>query len=333
MSITIPYFIILLASLVGFILASVIYYRKRHNKVVVCPIRSDCNMVLHSSFSRFFGVPVEIFGMGYYALIFFGYLYLSFLGVANSPIAFWLFIISTSAFLFSLYLTYLQAFTIKQWCLWCLFSANLCSIILLFGVIGMQFDLTAELRSLEEPFLLLRLFGIALGLGVATVADFLLFRFLKDLKISILESEVLNIISNIVWFCVGVIAIGSMAVYIPNIELFGSSAFFVAQALFLLVIIINASILNLFLVQKLIHISLGKEHEHSLDELVRIRRRSVSFGAISIVSWYSLFIFELLPMSLPSSYPILVVFYLIAIVVAILVSKYFERLLPHSNAV
>ncbi len=116
--------ILILLGLMGFILASYIHNKKMAKKKLVCPLRSDCDTVINSDYSKIYGIPVEILGMFYYAFIAFSYgLYnLSSLPVIVPII---LFYISLFATLFSLYLIYLQAFKIKQWCMWCMCSASI----------------------------------------------------------------------------------------------------------------------------------------------------------------------------------------------------------------
>src|SRR3989344_1843519 len=99
-------FIIILSSLAGFLLSFYIFKKKKHREVLVCPIGSDCNSVVNSDYSKFFGIPLELIGIIYYGVIFISYLLISTTPVFISPsAAFTLIIISTGAFFFSIYLT------------------------------------------------------------------------------------------------------------------------------------------------------------------------------------------------------------------------------------
>ena len=67
----------------GFFVAKYIYNHKKPNqKPLVCPVGFDCNAVVNGEYSRFIGVPIEIFGMIYYALVSMVYLFLIFLPTA-----------------------------------------------------------------------------------------------------------------------------------------------------------------------------------------------------------------------------------------------------------
>jgi len=116
----------------GFTLASHIYSCKRQKKPLVCPLRTKCELVTTSSYSKFLGIPVELLGMCYYAFIVILHGF-----VIASPQIFSIttarasLVVSSIAFLFSLYLVSVQAFILKQWCTWCLCSASFCVAIFL----------------------------------------------------------------------------------------------------------------------------------------------------------------------------------------------------------
>jgi len=110
-------------SLGGFCIAFYLYSKKKAKKKLICPMRSDCDTVIHSDYSRIMGIPVEVLGMIYYAFIgciypilFVTYMYTEERGIIILGI-------SLSACLFSFYLVSIQALIVKHWCSWCLFSA------------------------------------------------------------------------------------------------------------------------------------------------------------------------------------------------------------------
>lgn len=120
--------IVVLLGLFGFLLASHIHNKKTNNKRLVCPLRSDCNTVINSDYSKMLGIPVEVLGMMYYAFISISYgLYnLNFMP-DNFPMIF--LGVSFLATIFSVYLIFVQLFKIKQICVWCIGSAFICFLI------------------------------------------------------------------------------------------------------------------------------------------------------------------------------------------------------------
>ena len=127
--------LVILCALCGFLLALFIHIKKKLSEPLVCPIGHSCDPVVRSDYSRFLGIPVEILGMLYYFLIFLFYsLFLLFPALKAGETAITFVGISSLAFLFSLYLTAVQAFILKEWCTWCLISASLCAVIFFIGL-------------------------------------------------------------------------------------------------------------------------------------------------------------------------------------------------------
>ena len=127
---TIPYLIIIFVSFAGFILSIYIRHKKVTKETLTCPFHSNCETVIFSNYSKFFGIPVELIGIAYYLIVGISYgIFLGFGGTMPQFLVLGILSMTAAAFLFSLYLTFLQAFTLKQWCAWCLISAGFCTTI------------------------------------------------------------------------------------------------------------------------------------------------------------------------------------------------------------
>jgi len=127
--------------LCGFFVARHIHNEKKASRPLVCPIQFDCDAVVHSDYSKFFGIPVEVFGMFYYACLTLGYIVLSFMPeVLPMLLVDSLILISIGAFLFSVYLTVVQSFIIKKFCSWCLVSALICILIFVLTLVSYDFS-------------------------------------------------------------------------------------------------------------------------------------------------------------------------------------------------
>lgn len=130
------YFRILLFILAfaGFFVARHIYKHKKAGAPLVCPIKFDCNSVVHSDYSKFLGIPLEKLGMVYYALASLGYFILIF--ISNLPILLVgvLVLSSLFAFIFSIYLIIVQIFILKKGCSWCFTSAFICILIFILNM-------------------------------------------------------------------------------------------------------------------------------------------------------------------------------------------------------
>ncbi len=129
--------VLVLVGCAGFLLAFYIYHCKHRKKPLICPMRGSCDFVTTSDYSKFLGIPVEVLGLLYYAFIVILHgLVIAEPGLFTVSMARISLVISTLAFCFSIYLLFVQAFLLKQWCTWCLCSAFLCASIFTLTMIA-----------------------------------------------------------------------------------------------------------------------------------------------------------------------------------------------------
>lgn len=129
--------VIVLVACAGFAVAFYIGYKKRKSEKMICLLNASCETVVHSEYSRFLGIPLEYLGMIYYGLTALNYLFLVFNpSLRLSGTSYFFGALSLAAFLFSIYLTLIQAIKLKEWCTWCLVSA-LCSSAIFLAVLGL----------------------------------------------------------------------------------------------------------------------------------------------------------------------------------------------------
>jgi len=131
--------VIFLAGVLGFFIARHIYKKKRElaAQPFTCPLNFDCTKVVTSRFSRLGGIPFEILGMVYYGFIVASYGIFIFLPhLKTQEFSYGVSTLSFFAFCVSLYLTFIQAFRIREWCSWCLFSALFSTVILAISLMN-----------------------------------------------------------------------------------------------------------------------------------------------------------------------------------------------------
>jgi hypothetical protein len=127
----------------------------------------------------------------------------------------------------------------------------------------------------------------ALGMGTVLITDVFFMKFLKDRNITRDESDVLDTLSQVVWFALAMLILTGIALYIPASYALLVSTKFLAKVIIVGVIVVNGILLNLLIAPKLIKISFGHasvDHPHDLNHL---RKLAFAFGAVSIVSWLS----------------------------------------------
>ncbi|MDA2936416.1 vitamin K epoxide reductase family protein, partial [Patescibacteria group bacterium AH-259-L05] len=309
----------------GFSLSFYIYHKKRLKQAVVCPMGAKCEEVIYSEYSRFLGIPIELLGMVYYGIIALSYGLFLVYSIAVTPFTTFLVLgVTIIAFLFSLYLTFLQAFSIKQWCSWCLISAGFCTSIFAIALAASKFSFISILDKNHEFIVVLHLLGMAIGLGGATISDVFFFKFLKDFRISSWEADVLHTLSQVIWFALAFIVLTGFGLYLPEAQELISSSKFLVKIVVVLVIIINGAFLNLLISPKLIHISFRQKHDHRKGELSYLRRLAFALGAVSLTSWYSAFVLGALRDVSVSFLPLLLM-YLGVVAIAVAISQLVEH--------
>lgn len=318
----INYGIVIILALFGFIVASMIRHKKRVGQPLVCPIDSDCDSVVHSSYGKFLGFDVATLGIAYYGVIATLYaVFIAFTGSIPDYLYVVGFLLSTGAVVFSLYLIIVQFLVIREWCFWCIISAITSIGLLVASAISMGDQLKFFLLEYKTIIVILHAFAAALGVGTVLVTDVFFMKFLKDYKISRSESDVLDTLSQVVWFALGLLILTGVALYIPTSLAYLAKTKFVAKLVVVGVIVVNGVLLNLLVAPKLVKISFDgntgdTDHNH-------LRKLAFAFGGVSIVSWVVTFILGSVR-SIPLSVGAILGVYVFLLLGAVIGSQIFE---------
>jgi uncharacterized membrane protein len=315
-----------LLGLSGFLLASYIWRTKRKQTVLVCPLHGNCEDVIHSEYSRFFGVPVEVLGMAYYFLItIFYFLALAIPHIISPIIAFAMLAVTLTALMFSAYLTFIQLFTLKQLCSWCLTSAGLSLALCALSILSAPIDMAGILTRYQHILLVIHGMSVVAGFGGAIVTDMLFFRFLKDLRISTAESAIMSHVSQLIWAAIAGIVLSGIGLVITAWPFILLLPKFQAKMLIVAIIITNGALLHFIIRPKLSDMFFG-ELKAGEPRARLIRRLAFALGAISSSSWLSAFILGSLD-ALPLSFPVIAGSYSAILLAAIIGSQTLEHLL------
>lgn len=320
--------------LAGLVLAMYIYTTKQNKaKVLVCPIGGHCDAVVNSRFSKFLGLPVELLGSWYYGfMVVFYSLVLLYPSLFSPEILFFITAFSVLAFFFSLYLVFIQAFVLKNWCTWCLFSAGFTVFIAIASVFGASFDLGALLAEYKGLIVFFHALAAAIGVGATTVTDVLFFKFLKDFKISEGEKSIMDTMSHIIWVALGLLVVTGIGLYVPRSMELAESSKFLVKTVIVLVIILNGLVLNFVVSPKLTSLVFGNTEKKPLTGTGHLYRKlSFASGAISIVSWYTVFLLGSLR-SIPLSFRAGLMIYVGLVSFAILMSQLYDKKLSKKQS-
>ncbi|MFB6212723.1 MAG: vitamin K epoxide reductase family protein [Candidatus Magasanikbacteria bacterium] len=288
------YILVLILSFSGFLLSIYINQKKRGEDKLVCPVGASCKPVIKSKYSKFFGVNLEIWGILYYFSIFV-YYSISF-AFLDFPLQLDLFVfgLTFASFLFSLYLTFIQAFVLKEWCSWCLCSAFCSTMIFFFSSLILPEGVLNVVLQETRAIWGVHLISVALGVGVSTVLVILFMRFLRDLRVSDWESHILRIVFDLGWLSLLVYIASGGLIYLPGLASGVISPLVFLKFVVLTFVVANSAVLHFILEPKLEKISSGKPHNHQEGELLEIHKASFGLGGTLLTSWYFLFFISIL---------------------------------------
>ncbi len=309
----------------GFFLASYVYTKKHKQENLVCPMNGSCDEVVNSRYSKFLGLPVEVLGMIYYAFIVLVYSAMHLYPHVFSDVAkFFITGITVGAFFFSVYLVTIQAFILKKWCTWCLFSAGFSTFIFITAIFTTDFSLISLLAEYRTTIIIFHALAALVGVGTATVTDVFFFKYLKDYKISESEQKTMETLSGVIWIALGVLVLTGIGLFVPESERLLDSSKFITKSFAVFVLIINGVLLNLSISPRMMEITFGDNFSHQRHDLHRLRKLAFALGAISITSWYTVFVLGSLK-SIPLSIQQALWAYLTLLVVVIVVSQVFDH--------
>ncbi len=294
------YLLTIAIALAGFFLALYMFQKKR-NKVehFVCPLRGNCTDVIGSRYSHFLGIPVEILGLVYYSFIVLGYTAIVSFPVLmdQSIVKIIALFASTFAVTFSFYLTFIQFAFLKKLCTWCLVSAFFCFSLFLLSLTISSSVILPVLVQAREGIVLLHMMSLGFGLSYMLFAIIFFHKFLKDLHISEDESLILDLFSQMTWFCIGIIAVTGLGIYLPDQGSVIALEKSFLQIIIFAVILFSNGYINLVATPHYIDLTFQTNLNEISHVLARVRRLVFILGPVMLLSWFSVFLLNMLSLS------------------------------------
>lgn len=323
------YAFIAVASFAGFCVSLNIYDTKKQGKQLVCPTGSDCNIVVNSKYSKFFGVSLEKWGMAYFAFITLAYLGLFFVrDIFTGPSVTIIVLFSIAAGLFSSYLLFVQAFMLRAWCIWCILTALISLSICVTSLVS-NTGAILFIQDIEGVLLMLKFFGFTLGVGGATSSVFLFGHFLEDASIDEKELVSLKGIFELVWVGFGLVLMSQFSLFVAYRDVMVNSGPFVAQIVSLLVFAFAAAVLMIIYAPFLIFVPFKKvSPEDSQATFRTLRHPTIVFGGVALVSWYFAFVMNFID---EVSFSILTVIFLAILLFVALFASLWDKSLHGSE--
>lgn len=200
----------LVASVIGLAVSIYIYRKKARKSKLFCPRQmKGCDKVVNSTHGRTFGVPKELLGILYYAVVLIvfaiSYMFPMFISGMRQEL---FTILIVTGFLFSVHLILLQAFVIRSWCMWCLLSA-LAATSLLIALLGFPHDGLAAILADQKDFWL-NVHNITLGFVLAGAMT------INVAMIRQTQKRFLNSVLNLTWILLAALIISIIMYAIPG---------------------------------------------------------------------------------------------------------------------
>lgn len=124
---------IIALALVGFTDSAFLLSKRLSGAPIPCFITSGCDAVSNSPHSVLFGVPLSAWGVIFYFGI--GFLALLYWDTKKEIFAKLLAVATTLGFLSSLYFIYIQKFLIGAFCIYCILSAVVSTVLFALGIL------------------------------------------------------------------------------------------------------------------------------------------------------------------------------------------------------
>lgn len=124
---------LIVLALIGFTDSAYLLAKRISGAPIPCFITSGCDTVSKSPYSVLFGVPLSAWGVIFYLGI--GFLAILYIDTKNLLVAKLIPFATTLGFLSSLYFIYVQKFLIGAFCIYCILSAIVSTLLFVFGVV------------------------------------------------------------------------------------------------------------------------------------------------------------------------------------------------------
>jgi uncharacterized membrane protein len=292
--------LIILASFTGLYIAYQIKKNKSlHNQgqQMVCLVGHKCDEVVFSDYSKFFGINLEIMGFVYYlgtALLYLTYLLKP--DLITEFIMFTALGVTFGGFLFSIYLTYIQIFKLKSLCSWCLTSALMSTLIFFFSysiVVISKPEVLIYINTVAPYIRSFEIITLILGFIIFTILEIITFKYLRDLKISEKENNILKNIAQISWFVLFLFILNNTGLYLSEflvndvaVKNLGGGIFY-SEIIAIILIIINTTISTIQVLPELKEITVLKKST-SMSKLKSFRKFALIQSLFSIFLWLGL---------------------------------------------
>jgi hypothetical protein len=278
----------------------------------------EADTIDHIRSLLFLDTPLEVFVMGYFGII--ALMYGGMLIAQTAVPGLYLTALYLTGIMFLLlgYKALMEKGILKRVSTWVAVSSLFSLVIFILVIAGLDVPLIPLLQSARQYSLTLHLLGMVFGLGATIVVDVMFIHFLASLQISVRESVILHLLSQMIILGLILLILSGVGLYMTDIEGYNSSGRFLMKMVTVLVATVNGLVLNLYVTPKMDKISLVEEDQGQHETLKKI---AFALGGISIVSWFSAYFLAMIKVLSEFSFTTLLLAYLALLVAAVVGSQ------------
>lgn len=270
--------------------------------------------VAHIKSYLFLDVPLEKIVLGYFIFTVLTYSILPILNLSSPGMEITVLLFS-GTIIFLLIYNLNMVFGIANRFSWRVFVFLILTV-LIFIIVFYKIDqqLVPLLVEAAPYTLTVHLLGVVLGFGGALIMDMMIFHFLKNFKISTREAVIMHLLSQMIVLGLILLIVSGVALLFTSMDEYLQNPRFLMKMTAVIIVLINGVALNLYVVPKMELISLREEDRTKNQILVNV---SFIVGAISGISWLTVFILAMIHVLENFSYGTLLLSYILLVVFAV----------------
>ncbi|MCC5906325.1 MAG: hypothetical protein JJU13_08970 [Balneolaceae bacterium] len=262
----------------------------------------------------FLEVPLEKIIMGYFICITLVYSSMLIFGFTLPVLDLALLTLSGIITLLLFY-NLVTVFGIAKWFSWRVLLFLILSCIISALMMARPEVISISLLQEAMPYMLtVHLLGLVLGLGGAIIIDVMIFHFLGNFKISTREAVIMHLLSQMIVLGLILLVISGIALMFTDLHGYLENPRFLMKMTAVGIVSLNGAVLNLYVAPKMELISLREEDRESNQTLVKA---SFIVGAVSAISWLTVFFLAMIEILETFSYITLLVTYMLLLAMAI----------------
>jgi hypothetical protein len=308
------YLTIILTSIAGIVFTLFTTRARMLEKGPLTEEPDEHHPVAHIKSVLFLEIPIERIVMGYFAVLLLAYAILWMTGVSLPELELGLLMFSGIILLLLVFKQILVA-GISDNFRWRVLILLIFSTVLTLLIWQRPGVMDPSLLERAEIYTLtLHLLGLVLGLGGALILDVMIFHFLNNFTISSREAVIMHLISQMIIFGLILLIVSGAVLMLSNPDTYLENPRFLMKMTAVFVVTLNGILLNLFVVPKMEKISFRKGE---MQKNRGLTNAAFIAGAVSMLSWFTVFILAMINPLENFSYPVLLAAYLVLLAVTI----------------